>query len=147
MKTINFYGVITAILFLVGCVSAPPQDTISRVQSDLAGATNCIEMFKALPVDCKENPSYCVDLDFFNKNRVSYQDAAQTMNAVFTVARYDENNSVAICTWNKAGTMRGWKYLESATLAACEKQRLTYMSKNDISLKSCEVYARGNEIQ
>jgi len=147
MKNINHLSLLLVMFISASCVSVAPPDVMARVEQDLAGVPTCIEMFRAVPADCKANPSYCLDVDFFNKNIVSYQEGAQTANAVFAVSRYEETNFVALCNWNRAGTLRGWKYIESNVLAACEKSRLTFMSKNNTSLKSCEIYARGNEIQ
>ena len=128
-----------------GCVTVTPPEVLSLIEKDFDGAPNCVAMFKALPKDCRDNPSYCLDFNY-NKNIQSYQDAAQTTNASFVISRYEENNKVALCNWNRAGTLRGWTYLDNITLSSCEKSRLTFMSKTNTPLKQCEVYAHGNKV-
>ena len=146
MKSVIKTFLVLSSFFLTSCISMVPENVVGQLTKDFVGAERCMGMFMALPKDCRENPSWCVDLDFFNKNIVSYQDGAQTMLASFAVAR-KEDNTVAICNWNRHGTLRGWNTLDKAVLSACEKQRLTYMSKNQISLNKCEIYAHGNEIR
>ena len=122
-----------------------PGNVVTQLDRDFEGGSeNCKAMFKAMPVDCKENPSYCGDYQF-NKNIVSYQDSAQTKEASFAVGK-TEDNKIAVCSWNSHGTLRGWSSLDKNVLASCERMRLSYMSKNQISLKACEIYAHGNDI-
>ena len=71
MKNVNYLSLMLAVFILASCVSMAPPDVMAKVEKDLAGAPACIEMFRAVPADCKANPSYCIDYDMFSKNSVS----------------------------------------------------------------------------
>ena len=146
MNILNFKRLFFLIpLILCSCISMVPENVVTQLDRDFEGGSeNCKAMFMAMPVDCKENPSYCIDYQF-NKNIVSYQDAAQTTIASFAVAK-TEDNKIAVCSWARHGSLRGWSSLDKYALASCERMRLTDMSKRQISLKACEIYAHGNDI-
>jgi hypothetical protein len=136
---------LVSLLTLVSCVGMVPDSVIGQLKKDFEGAPDyCIGMFMNRGLECKDNPSWCVDYNLA-RNVQSYQDAAQTMLASFAVAR-KEDNTIALCTWNRQGTFRGYDSLDKLLLSSCERVRLTYMSKNQISLKKCEIYAHGNDI-
>jgi len=127
------------ILSINGCVNSTPTDTASKVAGDFGLNQPCIDMFNAVPVDCKNNPSLCVGMQ-------GYQEVAQGSQMATFVISKDEDDKVRLCTWSAVGFMRGRDYVDNYVLASCERQRLTWMSRNKKSLQACKVYAYDNDI-
>tara|TARA_B100000161_G_C33361111_1_gene328989 strand:+ start:122 stop:493 length:372 start_codon:yes stop_codon:yes gene_type:complete len=109
-------------LIIMGC-TITPQIVIDKVNEEMSGV--CANLFLS----------------------GAYQEASDGfMKSAFVVSR-DENDVINVCNYSTAGAIYSESSVVNSALAGCEERRLNFMRKYEKPLKSCEVYALGNDIK